>query len=774
MIPILFPEDETQFKSNGIGRLVESKFCFVTRERNGVYECELVYPITGKWYSMMQNHCFIACTHDDQRTIQPFEIYKKSAPMDGLVTFYAHHLSYKMSRIILNPFTATTAAEAFYKIPEESINNNPFTFWTDKSGSGNFNLETPASVRSILGGTEGSILDAFGGGEYDFDFWTVRLYAEMGDDTGITIRYGKNLMDATQDVDVESRYNAIVPYWKGRSSEQGDTDITVMLPEKIVALEGVTNPQAVAIDFTSDFQQQPTEEQLRNRATAYLTNNEPWEPKENIKIDFVQLWQTKEFENYSSLLRVRLCDRVNVYYPQLGITAEGIKVVKTVYNVLLDRYDSMELGTVKTNFMQAIEQDYDKQLKKISKGFEAILRAEIDYATQLLTNPGDSHVVFVGLDEEGNKVFGNGTVPNPQEILVMNTEDPATATEILRINKNGIGFATNINGPYRSAWTLDGHFVADFITAGTINGNLIRTGMLSDYSTVTFVKTQDDVIWEGKQYYVRAPIPAYDSTAIYAIGDLVKYNGSDYRCTTAITQAEEWTASHWASAISSDYTYVLVKYPMYAELGVYYEVQTTSKNYWNLETGEFHLSATGINSALERASQQKVFNALTNDGTIQGIYMDQGSLYINASYIATGTLASVSGDTWLNLTTGTFHFGDDYYIELTEDGKMQGGYYDGTTYNDYGYIDFSANIYDTEWGSMHGIQIKTDILRITSMRIGVRQSRNVSDVTWSGANGTVNFIKSIVNRPDLGAGVIEWTSSSIEFCNGLMITEQSQ
>lgn len=80
------------------------------------------------------------------------------------------------------------------------------------------------------------------------------------------------------------------------------------------------------------------------------------------------------------------------------------------------------------------------------------------------------------------------------------------------------------------------------------------------------------------------------------------------------------------------------------------------KNYWNMETGEFSLSATTTvggstvediaQSEAEQAvedfddtlTQQDVFNRLTNDGAAQGIVLSNGQLYINASYIQSGTL----------------------------------------------------------------------------------------------------------------------------------------
>jgi hypothetical protein len=69
----------------------------------------------------------------------------------------------------------------------------------------------------------------------------------------------------------------------------------------------------------------------------------------------------------------------------------------------------------------------------------------------------------------------------------MDYPDKESAVNVMRINNGGIGFSTNgYNGPFTSAWTLDGHFVADFITAGTLNANLIRTGIIQSQTGGNF------------------------------------------------------------------------------------------------------------------------------------------------------------------------------------------------------------------------------------------------------------------------------------------------
>ena len=87
------------------------------------------------------------------------------------------------------------------------------------------------------------------------------------------------------------------------------------------------------------------------------------------------------------------------------------------------------------------------------------------------------------LSGEGYVVARQGSDGQWSELLFMDTNDEATATNVLRINRNGLGFSTNgVNGPYTNAWTIDGNLVADFITTGTLTANLIKAGTLTDYA----------------------------------------------------------------------------------------------------------------------------------------------------------------------------------------------------------------------------------------------------------------------------------------------------
>lgn len=482
MIPILYEYNETDFTSNGICRLVDTISCKVTEERNGVYECEFEYPISGKHFSDIYEGRIIACTHDDTGDIQPFDIYSHSAPINGVVTFYAHHISYRLGEITLRPFTATSCEAALQAFITYSITANPFTFWTDKAVSGDFTIEEPVTLKAMLGGTSGSILDVYGTGEYEFDKFTVKLHIHRGEDTEVEIRYGKNLADIQEDVDYSDSYTAVVPFWSGQDENQ--TDVLVHLQNWILS-SGHTSygnrAIVVPMDLSADFEEQPTTSQLQSAAQTRMENSEAWLPNHTIKVDFVQLWQTEEFKDYAPLQRVRLCDTISVYYPQMGITAKNQKVISVEYNVLLERYDSMTIGSAYTRFGDLISSESRRQieeaaaaLRKIINNTNYVLESEMEQAiqdaTSLITGGQGGYVQFI--------YNANG---KPEEIVILDNEDINQAQNVWRWNKNGLGFSsTGYNGTYSTAITSSGQIVADFVSTGTLSANLIKAGVLTD------------------------------------------------------------------------------------------------------------------------------------------------------------------------------------------------------------------------------------------------------------------------------------------------------
>lgn len=650
MYPIYYRREELNFNSNGIGRLSECISCTVTEERNGIYELEFTYPITGRFYEqMVENGGCVAVIHDDNHDLQPFDIYKYSAPIDGVVTFNAHHISYRLGNVILQPFTAESCADALDQIPANALNNCPFSFWTDKMVSGSFALNTPDNARAILGGQEGSILDVYGKGDYQFDKFEVRLYTNRGNNSGVTIRYGKNMVDINHTVDRSGTFSAIAPFWA--NDEQ-----TVTLPEGFVVSpttlvysapwtdengENITDENGneiwfdypfvapVQMDFSSNFSEPPTVEELRAAAVAYLANNEPWLPDDNVTVDFVQLWQTPEYANVASLQRVRLCDLVSVYFPELGVIKSDQKVIKVVYNVLLERYDSMELGKVSTTLAEAITREADAAIKEETSA----LRSFVEHQTALITGGLGGHVVF--------NLNANG---EPQEILIMDTDDMATAVNVIRMNMAGIGFSrTGYEGPFTSAWTIDGKFNADFISTGTLLANFIKGGTL----TLGGLNNADGVfrLNNAAGDAVVTMNNGGISTTILNASEYIKVNG-DYNSSIKIPFNTD--KSQFALFDNSGFTFAIQNAKLYNTLSV----SSETSGFLGSLAALYDDGAT-FRQSIMSPTNMTILVAPSGGGSAQrSTELRAGSLEVNVS---SGNLFLVDGNNKTVSVTGSFY-----------------------------------------------------------------------------------------------------------------------
>ena len=356
MKPVLYPAAETVFRNNGLGRLSEATKCLVTEERNGQYELELQYPLTGRHYADLTEERIILSKHDDSDDLQPFRIYKIDRPMNGIVTVSARHISYQLSKVGVMPFSASSCEEAMDGLLIHSVGDCPFSFWTDKNLEASFSVDTPTTLRSVLGGTSGSILDIYGPGEYEWDRFTVKFHSQRGSDQNVMIRYGKNMTDVRKTTDTSNLWTGILPYWEGTDDYQ--IPLLVTLPEKVLYSDSVGDyvyRMVLPVDLSSSFQSPPTEEALRSRAESYLRANAPSAIPESIDVSFVALWQTEEYKDWAPLQKLKLCDTVTIVHRDLEIYSKA-KIVSVTYNALLERYEKMTIGTAKTNLDDTIRQ----------------------------------------------------------------------------------------------------------------------------------------------------------------------------------------------------------------------------------------------------------------------------------------------------------------------------------------------------------------------------------------------------------------------------------
>lgn len=458
MTPILFAENATSFTTNGIGRLSSVLSCKVTEERNGQYELEMEYPITGEHYSDIGIRKIIVAKPSAGGNLQPFRIYKITKPIAGRVGVYAQHISYDLSKNVVMPFSVAASSSACSQtlagLKTNAIESCPFTFWTDVTRIAGYSQTVPMSFRSRLGGSEGSVLDQYHG-EYEFDGYTVKLHSKRGNDNGVVLRYGKNIIDLEQEENISETITGVVPFW----SDMDNTE-TVTLPEKVVYssyASRYSQKLTVPLDLSGDYEDKPSVATIRAAAQSYIAQNDLGVPKVSITVSFVNLRDTAEYSDIADLETVNLCDDVHVQFEPLGIDTTA-EVVKCVWDVLAERYNEVTVGSLKSSLTMTLNDQNAKTVASIEKTRVQAGNA-INEATAWLLS-GDGYIVAIkGNDGEW------------KELLAMDTPDTATAQKVMRLNENGLGGSSSgIGGPYLSAILSDGTIVAD----------RMKTGVLSD------------------------------------------------------------------------------------------------------------------------------------------------------------------------------------------------------------------------------------------------------------------------------------------------------
>ena len=459
MKPVLFAPTATEFTTNGLGKLSDAASCTVKEERNGAFELTLKYPVEGIHYSEIQQRSIIYAKPNPVDDPQPFRVYRISKPINGLVTAYAYHISYDLTGIPVSPYTAASVQAALAGFTTYAVVANPFTFWSDMTSSGDFAVKSPTSVRSLMGGgVGGSILDVYGG-EYKYDKYTVRLYQQRGVNRRVTIRYGKNLTDLKQDENCSEVYTGVYAYYSDGES------LVETSPEVTPAPGTYDYTRVLPLDLTAEFKQAPSAADLKTAAEEYIATHKIGVPKVSLNVSFVQLEQTQEYKDLALLERVELCDTVTVIFERLGVNATA-QVTATLYNVLIDAYDSVTIGDIRTNVAMTIA----AQAEEIAKGPDlTALQAAVMEATELMTGNQGGYLV----------IHSSTGAEKPDEILIMDQPSIEEATQVWRWNKSGLGYSSSgYNGPYGLAMTIDGKINADFITTGGMDAARITAGIL--------------------------------------------------------------------------------------------------------------------------------------------------------------------------------------------------------------------------------------------------------------------------------------------------------
>ena len=167
--------------------------------------------------------------------------------------------------------------------------------------------------------------------------------------------------------------------------------------------------------------------------------------------------------------------------------------------------NTITLGRTELNrtFTETSKEANEEILKRIESipDFNTVLAQAGRNATNLIKKATHGHVVV-----------------EPNEILVMDTNDKTTAKRIWRLNQGGIGFSKDgYEGDFPVAMTQDGAIVADFITAGKMNDRLEQFGLLYSMKKVMVgdrlfkrVKDTDFIVFDGMSKALESRLANWD------------------------------------------------------------------------------------------------------------------------------------------------------------------------------------------------------------------------------------------------------------------------
>ena len=353
--PILYKANETNFEHLGVSVLSDASKCYVSRERNGIYILEFDYPVNGKDVDKIKEGMYIKADAGYRTKNQRFIVSKITKTQNEFKIYCQHISQVKTTMNAIRPDITVTSVSAMGALRAWRDNlldsREEFFVQSDIStlNSTTWKVENIENARDALGGKAGSILDVWGG-EYEFDNLNITLHRSMGIDNPTIIAYGKNLLDLEQEQSILETYTSVFPFKK--YTDDNNREQLITLPEILLDsthLNKFTHRRILKVDFSND-ENLKTVEQLRSKAKSYIKSNNVGVPKTNLKINYQDLSKVEGVFDNPALEQIDLCDRLKVYYNELGILNENAKVVKVIWDVILEENHEIEVGDSRSSF----------------------------------------------------------------------------------------------------------------------------------------------------------------------------------------------------------------------------------------------------------------------------------------------------------------------------------------------------------------------------------------------------------------------------------------
>ena len=337
--------------SNRYGRLTEVVKSSVHEDLNGEFTAELTVPRIAINAHNLQRGGLLKLKPNHWQGNQIFRINRvKRQLVNGDIVLQLNQLGYDLNKLPAMPFEATgiSAVVAAFSDPNIRTTYMPFTFSSDLTNETSvLSVPVPMPWRSIIGGMEGSILDVFGG-ELMWDNLSVSLLQHRGQDRNVAIRYGLNIIEATQEENLSNTYDAAIGY---AALEDSPAVVGGVVSDGI----GSIYPMVKVIDFSDQIGEgvTPTAAMITQMTEAWVNANHPAKPQIGMHIDFTVLRQQKRLDLLSQLEDVRLGDTLTAILPEMGVTDKA-KVTGVTFDSLNEVTTDLDLGSYRPQLSSTI------------------------------------------------------------------------------------------------------------------------------------------------------------------------------------------------------------------------------------------------------------------------------------------------------------------------------------------------------------------------------------------------------------------------------------
>ena len=281
---------------------------------------------------------------------QPFRIYRIVPTMTN-ITVYARHIFYDLMDNMVSsyaPDANTTGAAALTGLMAAALSQQDFTFYSDLDTTAEgVEITDKNPAEAIMG--DGGLIENYGG-ELARDWWDVYLAKRIGEETGIQIREGKNLLGITYSVDYTNVTTRIMPRGEDKDGKP------LYLPEKYIdsaSINAYPTIKWVLIDV-QDAKEKTKGDDKRTKDECYALMRQAAQdaydagedlPDVTLNVSFIDCAETEEYRQYRNLQGIHLGDTVKVIAKRVGVSV-AMRMTQYTYNCLTRRYEAMTLGTI--------------------------------------------------------------------------------------------------------------------------------------------------------------------------------------------------------------------------------------------------------------------------------------------------------------------------------------------------------------------------------------------------------------------------------------------